>query len=128
MKAVAAGAVVALTMLGGMGEAVAEGNADEGSHVFVQCKACHSLEAGKNMVGPSLHGLFGRVAGTAAGYSYSDAMKAAGAGGLTWNEDTLTKYAADPKATVPGNKMPFLGVKDPTKLADLIAYLKQATQ
>ena len=128
MKALARGTAAAVLLASIAGPAMAAGDPDAGSHVFTQCKACHSLEAGKNMVGPSLHGLFGRTAGTAAGYSYSDAMKKAGAGGLAWNEDTLAKYLADPKAFVPGDKMPFLGVKDPAKLADLIAYLKQATQ
>jgi cytochrome c len=120
--------VAAAFLMSIAGPALADGNADEGSKVFIQCKACHSLEAGKNAIGPSLHALFGRTAGTAAGYSYSDAMKKAGAGGVVWNEDTLSKYLVDPKAFVPGDKMPFLGVKDPAKLADLIAYLKQATQ
>lgn len=122
------GAVTALLLVGAAGRAMADGNADEGAKVFVQCKACHSLEPGKNMIGPSMHGLIGRTAGTAAGFNYSDAMKKAGAGGLVWNDDTLAKYIADPKGFVPSNKMPFLGVKDPTKLGDLIAYLKQATQ
>ncbi len=129
MKALSRMAIVAAVFsLGCAGQAMADGNADEGSHVFATCKACHSLEAGKNMVGPSLKGLIGRTAGTAAGYSYSDAMKKAGADGLKWDEANLAKYIADPKATVPGNKMPFAGVKDPAKLADLIAYLKQAAQ
>ena len=30
------------------------GDAQRGTQVFAQCKVCHSLEAGKNMVGPSL--------------------------------------------------------------------------
>jgi cytochrome c2 len=51
------------------------GDAQRGAQVFAQCKICHSLEAGKNMVGPSLHGLFGRKAGSVPGYAYSPAMK-----------------------------------------------------
>ena len=39
------------------------GDAQRGAQVFAQCKVCHSLEAGKNMLGPSLHGLLGRKAG-----------------------------------------------------------------
>jgi cytochrome c2 len=49
------------------------GDAQRGAQVFIQCKVCHSLEAGKNMVGPSLHGLIGRKAGSAPGYAYSPA-------------------------------------------------------
>jgi cytochrome c2 len=63
-------------------------------HFNTQCRPCHSLEAGKNGIGPTLHGLFGRKAGTVPGYSYSAAMKNSG---VVWNEDTLTKYLADPK-------------------------------
>ena len=40
------------------------GDAEKGRTVFIQCKTCHSLDAGKNMIGPSLHGLFGRKSGS----------------------------------------------------------------
>jgi cytochrome c len=105
--------------------AQSDGDAKNGQTVFATCKACHSLDAGKNGVGPSLHGLFGRKAGTAPGYSYSEAMKTAN---VTWDEETLEKYLADPKAFVPGNKMPFLGVKDEKRRRDVIAYLKDASK
>jgi cytochrome c len=101
------------------------GDAQRGAQVFAQCKICHSLEAGKNMVGPSLHGLIGRKSGSVAGYAYSPAMKTAN---VTWNDDTLSKYLVDPKAFIPGDKMVFAGIKDPSKLGDLLAYLKQATK
>ena len=101
------------------------GDAQRGVQVFAQCKICHSLEAGKNMVGPSLHGLIGRKAGSVPGYAYSPAMKNAN---VTWNDDTLSKYLVDPKAFIPGDKMVFAGIKDPSKLGDLLAYLNQATR
>jgi cytochrome c2 len=101
------------------------GDAQRGAQVFAQCKICHSLEAGKNMLGPSLHGLIGRKAGSVPGYAYSPAMKNAN---VTWNDDTLSKYLADPKAFIPGDKMAFPGIKDPSKLGDLLAYLNQATR
>jgi cytochrome c len=105
--------------------AFAAGDPAAGKLVFVQCSTCHSLVPGKNRIGPGLHGLIGRKSGTAAGYNYSAAMKNAG---IIWNEDTLTRYLAGPKLLVPGNKMPFLGVPDPQKRADVVAYLMQATQ
>jgi len=101
------------------------GNAQRGTQVFAQCKICHSLEAGKNMVGPSLHGLIGRKAGSAPGFAYSPAMKNSN---VTWNNDTLSKYLSDPKAFIPGDKMAFTGIKDPSKLGDLLAYLDQAAR
>src|SRR6516165_5639875 len=101
------------------------GDAQRGAQVFAQCKVCHSLEAGKNMLGPSLHGLIGRKSGSVPGFAYSSAMKNSN---VTWNDDTLSKYLSDPKAFIPGDKMAFPGVKDPNKLGDLLAYLNQATR
>ncbi len=72
--------------------ALAAGDAAKGEKVFKKCKACHSLKAGKNKVGPSLAGVVGRKAGTAAKYRYSKSMKAAGAKGLVWNDETLDGY------------------------------------
>jgi len=96
-----------------------------GQTQFNKCKICHSLEAGKNMVGPDLHAIFGRKAGTADGFAYSEAMKKSR---IVWDDDTLTKYLREPKDTVPGGKMAFPGIKDDQQLADLLAYLHQATQ
>jgi len=96
-----------------------------GQALFNRCKICHSLEAGKNMVGPSLHGLFSRKAGTSDGFTFSEAMKESG---ILWDDDTLTKYLHDPKQVVPGGKMAFPGIKDDQQIADLLAYLHQATQ
>ena len=99
---------------------------EAGKVVFNRCKACHRLEAnGSAALGPNLHGVFGRKAGTLEGYNYSQAMKNSG---VVWDDATLTKYLADPKAFIPGDKMAFPGVKNDTDLANLLAYLKQATQ
>jgi cytochrome c len=59
------------------------------------------------------------------GFAYSPAMKNAN---VTWNDDTLSKYLADPKAFIPGDKMTFVGIKDPSKLGHLLAYLNQASR
>ena len=110
-------------------------DADKGKSQFGQCRACHSPDAGKNGVGPSLHGLFGRTAGTVEKYSYSPDMKAAGEKGLKWDEATLMEYLADPgeflkkylaKASVT-NKMPNK-FPDEAMRKNIIAYLKDATK
>jgi cytochrome c len=103
------------------------GDAAKGQRVFnQQCRACHTLEKdGAQTAGPNLHGVFGRKAGMAAGYEFSDAMKKSG---IVWDEATMADYNRDPKAKVPGTKMVFNGVKNAGQLADLMAYLKQATQ
>ncbi|WP_448204646.1 c-type cytochrome [Azospirillum sp. sgz302134] len=98
-------------------------DAEAGEKVFNQCKACHTIEAGgPNRVGPNLHGVVGRKAGSHEGFNYSDAMKNSG---NTWDEATLDKYLTDPKAAVPGNKMAFAGVKNEQARKDLIAFLKK---
>ena len=70
-------------------------------------------------------GVVGRKAGTLESFQakYSDAMKAAGAGGLVWDEANIAAYLKDPKE-VPGNKMAFPGLKDDADIANVIAYLK----
>lgn len=101
-------------------------DAAAGKAVFNRCKICHTVEAGgRNGVGPNLHGVFGRKAGTAEGFAYSEAMKNSG---ITWDDETITKYLHNPREMVPGNKMAFPGVKDDKEVADLLAYLHQAAQ
>ena len=78
----------------------AAGDAASGAKAFAQCRVCHSVESGKNGLGPSLHDVVGRKAGTLAGFNYSPAMKA-----------------------VPGTKMAFAGIADDKRRADVIAYL-----
>ena len=88
--------------------------------MFRKCQACHSLEPGKNILGPSLAGIIGRKAGSDPSYNYSPAMKQAN---LVWDAATLDKYLADPEKVVPGNKMPFPGLKTGQDRTDVIAYL-----
>jgi cytochrome c len=97
-----------------------------GQAAFARCKICHSVQAGApSPVGPNLHGVFGRKAGTLEGYSYSEAMKNSG---IVWDDETLTKYLRDPRGTMPGNKMAFPGIKSDDEVPNLLAYLHQATQ
>jgi cytochrome c len=125
IKTAVAFACLAIPAVFFAGEALAlTGDPANGQKVFNKCMVCHTLEAGKNKVGPSLQGVIGRTAGTAEAFNYSAAMKAAGAGGLVWNEDTLEKYLAGPKVLVPGNKMPFPGLPKDQDRADVIAYIK----
>jgi nitrite reductase (NO-forming) len=103
----------------------AAGDASAGRLVFRKCQACHSIEPGKNMLGPSLAGVIGRKAGTEAGYNYSPAMKSSD---IVWNPQTLDQYLTDPAKVVPGNKMPFPGLKTDHDRADVIAYLSGGTK
>ena len=100
-------------------------DAAKGKKLFNKCKACHSLEAGKNKIGPHINGVFGRAAGSVEGFKYSKAMMDSG---LVWDKETLDAYLAKPKELVPGTKMAFPGMKKEQQRQDLIAYLEEATQ
>lgn len=96
---------------------------DKGEHVFGMCLPCHSVGPdAQNKIGPELNGLDGRKAGTVANFNYSDANKNSG---VVWNEATFKQYIADPRAMIPGTKMPFAGIKNQQQVNDLWAYLKQ---
>src|SRR5207237_260275 len=69
-----------------------------GRQVFRKCQACHSLEPGKNILGPPLAGIIGRKAGSDPSYNDSPALKQAN---LVWDAATLDKYLADPEKVVP---------------------------
>jgi cytochrome c len=123
MRAIAIFAVLSVAVLA-TGPARAQ-DAAAGEKVFAKCKICHVADKDQNKVGPSLNGVIGRTAGTHPGFSYSQAMVAAGKSGVKWDEATLTTYLHDPKAMVKGTKMAFVGLKDDKDVANVIAYLKQ---
>lgn len=117
LSTLAATALVALAF----SPALAAGDADAGKKVFAKCAACHAVEAGKNKVGPSMFGVFGRKAGLDPTYKYSEVMKNSG---LTWDEATLMTYLEKPQDMVKGSKMTFAGLKDPADRANVIAYMQ----
>jgi cytochrome c len=101
--------------------ALAQGDAAEGEKVFNKCKACHAVDEPQNKIGPHLVGIFGRPAGSVEDFRYSDAMKESG---VTWNDETIAAYLADPRGYIKGNRMALAGLKE-EEIADLIAYLKE---
>lgn len=106
--------------------AAERGNAARGERVYRACVACHSLEPNRNMTGPSLAELWNRKAGSLASFPrYSPALKSAG---IIWNDDTLDEWIKDPQHFIAGNTMTFPGIKDARQRADLLAFLKEATQ
>lgn len=96
------------------------GDPRQGLMVFRKCIACHSVEPGKNLLGPSLNGIFGHGSAAQASFNYSPAMRNAG---LTWDVATLNAYLTAPQQAVPGNRMPFPGLKSQHDRDDVIAYL-----
>jgi len=94
---------------------------EAGKTAFKKCALCHTIEAGKNKIGPSLFGIVGRKSATLDGFNYSEAMKKFD---HTWDESTLDEYLADPRGIIPGTKMIFPGIKDKAERDDVIAYLE----
>ena len=102
------------------------GDPGRGAKLFGACAACHSLEKGKHMTGPSLAKIWGRKAGTMEGFPrYSEALKRSG---VVWNEKTLDTWLQNPAAFVPGNWMPFQGIPDAQARKDVIAFLKSVSE
>lgn len=115
----------AVVLSGFDGAARADGDAVRGKRIFKKCAVCHSLKPGKIKIGPPLHGVFDREAGSVKRFRYSKAMKSAD---IVWSRETLDRYLAAPKKFVPGNRMPFPGLKDAGERAGLIAYLERAAR
>jgi cytochrome c len=107
----------------GVGEAAGAGepgDAARGKDVFERrCTGCHAMDGDRE--GPRLAGVFGRKAGSVAGFDYSAGLKNSG---MTWNEATLEKWLKDPDMVVPDTKMDFR-VPKAQERSDLIAYFKR---
>ena len=102
------------------------GDVKKGLKLFkTKCGLCHSVNAADgHKLGPNLHGLFGRMAGTIPGYSYSAAIKKSG---IEWKKKSLMKYLINPKKMIPGTKKVFAGLKKKQDRKDLVAYLQEST-
>lgn len=83
-----------------------------------RCGGCHALD--ENRYGPAHRGVFGRKAGRAPGYAYSEALSSSS---IVWREDTLDRWLADPEKLIPGQKM-SVSVPSEDDRRDLIAYLR----
>jgi len=97
-----------------------DGDAAKGAEVFAACAACHAADQPAR-TGPDLRGVYGRKAGSVAGFRYSRALKTAN---IVWNDEKLHEFLAEPQAAIPGNAMPYPGLPDEQQRHDVIAYLK----
>jgi cytochrome c len=104
--------------------ALPQSQAEDGRVLFAQvCGSCHTSERDRHKGGPSLFGVVGRRAGSVSGFEYSEAMKQAS---LTWYDESLDHYLANPKRFVPGNRMPYsllMGAENDQRRQNVIAYL-----
>jgi cytochrome c len=84
-----------------------------------RCGVCHALQPTPGKLGPPLGGVIGRKAGSAAGYSYSDAMKAAG---FVWTPQKVDAFLGGPSKLVPGTRM-MIAPPDPQTRQAIVGYL-----
>ena len=132
MRGPAAGACGLLTALAACSVAadefeqrLAAASPKRGQLLYMQCKACHDVEPGlPHKAGPNLNGVFGRTAGTAPGFKYTDAMAKSG---VVWSTQTLDTFMKQPGALIPGNGMAFPGVANDADRASLIVYLQSSS-
>ena len=104
---------------------IAAANPKRGQLLYMQCKACHDVEPGvPHKVGPNLNGVFGRTAGSAPGFKYTDAMAKSG---VVWTRQTLDTFLQQPGAMIPGTGMAFPGVANDADRASLIVYLQSSS-
>lgn len=98
-----------------------------GARLFLLCQACHNLKEGEpHKVGPNLHGVFGRKAGSVEDFNnYSEGMKASG---IVWDEGHLREWLTKPTDYIEGTTMAFIGIPEKEKQDLLIKYLKEETK
>lgn len=107
--------------LAATGVAMADGDPKKGGQAFRACIACHALEPGLHLSGPSLGGFLNRPSGSAKGYGrYSPELKSAG---FDWSPSALDAWIEAPEKMVSGTYMSFPGIPDPEVRADLVAFL-----
>lgn len=98
---------------------------ERGELLALSCRACHTFGAGEaQLVGPNLHGVFGRPAASVPGFEYSTALREVG---FVWTPDRLDAWLAQPEAFLPGSNMPFAGLSSASDRQALLAYLLRAT-
>ncbi len=97
-----------------------------GELLGLACAACHKFRADEGtLVGPNLHGVFGRRAGAVEGFAYSPALAQSG---LVWTPRSVEAWLENPAGFVEGTTMAFTGYRSAADRRDLIAFLLRATQ
>jgi cytochrome c len=103
----------------------AQSDFSRGEELYIECAACHTFDNSDEELGPGLQGVFGRQAGGLDNYYYSPVLSNSR---IIWNADTLNAFIADPQTAIPNNRMPYSGLPEAQDRADLIEYLKSASE
>lgn len=94
---------------------------DNGKRIYRLCVACHLLtKDGGHRVGPNLHGIIGRKAGSSEGFRFSRVVIESE---IVWTPEKIDEWLANPRSFLPGNRMSFSGVRKPEDRRDVIAYI-----
>jgi len=113
--------MLSLAPLASFSAGAASPDIDRGRDLFAKrCSGCHALDSDKE--GPRLRGVFGRKAGSVAGFPYSEALRNSG---IVWNENELNRWLRNPEETASGANMEFR-VSDAAERGVLITFLKSA--
>ncbi len=103
-------------------ERIAAADLAAGERLAQQCVVCHGLgRSGLQRSGPTLWAIVGAPKARIEGFGYSPAL--ARAGGV-WTEGELDSFLTDPHGFMPGNAMPYDGIRNPDQRADLIGYMR----
>ena len=99
------------------------GNVEDGKKVAAKhCIVCHSFEKGGKVVfGPNLFDMAGKPSGAIKGFKYSAALKSSG---LTWTDNNLVGFLANPEQFLPGTTARFPGLKSAKDKSDILTYMK----
>jgi cytochrome c len=117
-------AAVLLSVIATPAFAQAECDTAAATRAWAKCTACHTLKPGEHQTaGPSLHGLFGRKAGSVAGYRFSKAFQNLE---MVWTRENFDAFIAKPQAVTPGTKMAFAGLRNPADRAALACFIEAA--
>lgn len=114
--------VLAAVLLAVSSGAVAETSVEAGRAIYVsRCQTCHGgTGPADSPIGPDLHGIFGRKAGSEGSGMHS---RAAIESDIVWNRATLRRFLSAPAKEMPGTLMPPQ-VSDPKELDELLDYLQ----
>ncbi|AML49902.1 c-type cytochrome [Falsihalocynthiibacter arcticus] len=83
--------------------AFAEGDIEKGEKTFKQCKSCHMIANGDEVLlkggktGPNLYGIVGRVMGSEEDFKYGSGLITANEAGIVWDEEAVAEYVGNPK-------------------------------
>jgi len=101
---------------------------ENGERQFMRkCSICHALTPPPSRkAGPTLHGLFGRPAGSVPGYPYSPILADSD---IVWTDETIDAlFDLGPDHYIPGSKMPMQRISAAQDRDDLVAFLRRATE